>query len=422
MRDALLALTVRGRAFIAAGITTTVCSIALGFDALMRVGVLAVALPLLTAFWVSRARYRLMAARVLNPSRVNLGQTAHVRLNLVNQGRLPVGLLLFEEHLPPALGRPVRFTVEGVGTSWQRSLQYSVPAEHRGHHQVGPLSVRVGDPFGFIALTRSFNATTQLVVTPRIYPLTPRPMMSSSSHTGERKPRSASSGTAEDVTVREYQQGDDLRRVHWRSTARLGELMVRREEQHWQNRTTLLLDTRATAHGGFGRDSSIEWAISAAGSIAVHLGQVGYAVRLRTERPESDESAWHDRAAREADLSSLVLDQLAAIDASDLTTLSSATTGFSADPGLVIAILGACGTSDLDDLNLSLPPRAAKLAILVDTAQWSGIPADFDADQQKRALTERGWRVEIAAPTTAVDDVWRMLAVSDASRSAVVGP
>lgn len=418
MRDALLALTVRGRAFIAAGVTTTVCSIALGFDALMRVGVLAVALPVLTAFWVSRARYRLMAARVLDPSRVSLGQSARIRLNLVNQGRLPAGLLLFEEHLPPALGRPVRFTVEGVGTSWRRSLEYTVPADHRGHHEIGPLSVRIGDPFGFIALTRSFNATTELVVTPRIYPLTSRSMMVSAAHSGEQKPRSASSGTAEDLTVREHQQGDDLRRVHWPSTARLGELMVRREEQHWQNRATLILDTRAAAHGGVGRDSSLEWAISAAGSIAVHLGQAGYAVRLLTERAETDESAWHDRAVRQADLSTLLLDQLAALDASDLTTLSSATTGFSADPGLVIAVLGSCGASDLDDLNLTLPSRATKLAILV--AQRSGVPAGFGADQQKRALAERGWRVEVATPASAVDDVWRLLAVSAASRSAVV--
>ncbi|MEJ7756395.1 MAG: hypothetical protein WKF83_08755 [Nocardioidaceae bacterium] len=74
MRDSLASLTIRGRAFIAAGVTTTVCSILLGFDALMRVGILAVALPLITAIWVGRTRYRLMAARTVQPGRVSMGE------------------------------------------------------------------------------------------------------------------------------------------------------------------------------------------------------------------------------------------------------------------------------------------------------------------------------------------------------------
>ncbi len=53
--------------------------------------------------------------------------------------------------------------------------------------------------------------------------------------------------------MREYRLGDDLRRVHWASTARTGDLMVRREEQPWQSRATVLLDTRRMAHAGIGR-------------------------------------------------------------------------------------------------------------------------------------------------------------------------
>ena len=60
-----------------------------------------------------------------------------------------------------------------------------------------------------------------------------------------------------------YRDGDELRRVHWRSTARHGELMVRREEQRWRNRAVLLLDTRARAHSGTGAGSSFEFAVSA---------------------------------------------------------------------------------------------------------------------------------------------------------------
>ena len=82
---------------------------------------------------------------------------------------------------------------------------------------------------------------------------------------------------------RGYRHGDDLRRVHWRSTARYGELMVRREEQPHRARCTVLLDTRRDAYFGAGPDSAFEWAVSGAASVATHMLERGYAVRLLTD-------------------------------------------------------------------------------------------------------------------------------------------
>ena len=61
---------------------------------------------------------------------------------------------------------------------------------------------------------------------------------------GDSRARSVAVHGEDDVATREYRHGDDLRRVHWRSTARVGELMVRREEQPWESRATVMLDTR----------------------------------------------------------------------------------------------------------------------------------------------------------------------------------
>ena len=91
--------------------------------------------------------------------------------------------------------------------------------------------------------------------------------------------------------MREYRRGDDLRRVHWRSSARVGELMVRREEQPWQSRATVFLDNRGTSHRGQGAACSLEAAVSAAASIAVHLTHRGYTVRLVTASGDSRETA-----------------------------------------------------------------------------------------------------------------------------------
>ena len=68
--------------------------------------------------------------------------------------------------------------------------------------------------------------------------------------TGDSRARSVAVHGEDDAATREYRHGDDLRKVHWRSTARVGELMVRREEQPFQSRATVLLDSRTIAHRG----------------------------------------------------------------------------------------------------------------------------------------------------------------------------
>jgi uncharacterized protein (DUF58 family) len=85
------------------------------------------------------------------------------------------------------------------------------------------------------------------------------------------------------VLVRPYRIGDELRRVHWRSTARYDELMVRLEERPWRGGTTLLLDRRDCAHRGRGAGSSLEYAISVAASVYAHLLARGEPVAMVAE-------------------------------------------------------------------------------------------------------------------------------------------
>jgi len=297
MREALSALTVRGRAFLAAGVTTTVCAIVVGHQPLVRIGILITVLPLLAALWIGRSRYRLALVRSVSPHLVAAGQPAHVQLTLTNESRTPTGVLLLEDHLPYVLGTRPRFVLEGIGHGWRRHVTYQVRSDVRGHYEIGPMSVRVTDPFGLVELGRAFHTTGSLTVTPRTVPLTAGPLGGSWTGSGDNRPRAFATGSAEDVTVREYRRGDDLRRVHWRSSARVGELMVRREEQPWQPRATVSLDTRLASHRGQGIASSLEAAVSVAASVAVHLSQRGYAVRLVTAAGEEPGTAWHSRAA-----------------------------------------------------------------------------------------------------------------------------
>jgi hypothetical protein len=95
-------------------------------------------------------------------------------------------------------------------------------------------------------------------------------------------------GNDDDLMTREYRTGDALRRVHWRASARHGELMVRQEEQRSYPEARLLLDTRLDGYGGqlaeFGVHDRgftwFEWAITMIASLGVHLHRSGFLVQI----------------------------------------------------------------------------------------------------------------------------------------------
>ena len=122
MREALSALTVRGRAFLAAGATAFVCALFLGHDELVRVGALLIALPLVTAFFLGRSRYRLGLVRSISPAQVSAGQQTRVQLDLSNDGRMPTGLLLLEDQIPYVHPAAVRGGPDGAAVEAQRRL------------------------------------------------------------------------------------------------------------------------------------------------------------------------------------------------------------------------------------------------------------------------------------------------------------
>src|SRR5579875_1079086 len=259
MRSLLAAFTTRGASFLAAGAAVAIAGLALGERGLLSVGALLIALPVLAA--VTAGRYRLSCVRSVIPTRVPAGQPAQVSIRLENVSKFPTGLLLAEDTVPYALGTRPRYVINGIERGGLRELSYPLRSDLRGKFSVGPLEIRVADVFGLVELGRSFASSSTLVVTPRVVPL-PRAVVSGAwLGEGDGRTRTAAAAGEDDVVPRAYRDGDDLRRVHWRSTARYGELMVRREEQRWRNRVALLLDARASVHSGSGSSSSFESAV-----------------------------------------------------------------------------------------------------------------------------------------------------------------
>jgi uncharacterized protein (DUF58 family) len=394
VRQALRGLTTRGRSFLAAAGAAGVSALLLGERDLLRVAVLLALLPMLAAAYVGQTRYRLACTRSVDPSRVPVGSPARVMLRLSNLSRLPTGTLLLEDRLPYALGSRPRLVLERLGAQRASTVAYSVRAEVRGKYEVGPLVVRLTDPFGLCELSRSFQTVGKLTVVPQVFSLPSVRLTGDYAGSGDSRARSVAVHGEDDVATREYRDGDDLRRVHWRSTARVGELMVRREEQPWESRATIVLDTRKQGHRGDGPTSSFEWAVSATASIALHLRRSGYKIRLVT-------GGGTDLDATEHDGEGALLDALAEVNASaaaDLPTLIERVRRRS-DGGLIIAALGTLGAAEAESLGALRMSGTTCIGLLIDSTTWLNLPegsrAEADTAQERSALIllRQGWRI-----------------------------
>ncbi len=406
-------LTPRGRIFVAAGVLGLLAALLAGQRDLMRLALLLLALPLVAAVLVSRARLRLSCERSVQPSQVPLGSPMRGRIILGQDGRLPAGILRLEDDVPRELGPRPRFLVDKAGTSWRREVEYPLLGRVRGRFRTGPLLVRTTDPFGLVQLDRQFVATTEVMVTPQVVPLSPVRSTGGGGSTGEARPHRIGVVGQDDALVREYRQGDEVRRIHWRSTAHRGELMVRREEQAWDPSASIILDSRTAAHAGVGLYSSLEWAVSAAASVALHFLDEGYTVEVfEADGPLHVSSVLGQHSAASAEV---VIRRLTDLRPTPTSTLHYAIGSAAADrPGqLVVAVLGRLDAEDANALLQLQRNRAQGLALLLDVDTFADAPASerrrAEQDLAVQILQDHQWRVVQVPRGMGVAEAWAAL-------------
>jgi uncharacterized protein (DUF58 family) len=264
------------------------------------------------------------------------------------------------------------------------------------------------DPFGLSELTRSFPSVDHLTVIPQVLSLPSVRLAGEYAGTGDSRARSVAVHGEDDAATREYRDGDDLRRVHWRSTARVGELMVRREEQPWESRATLVLDTRALAHRGEGPTASFEWAVSAIASIAMHLRHGGYKLRLVTD-------AGVDIDATQADGDGAILDHLAEVRLSqrgDIAQLMDRVR-YRSDGGMIISVFGLLSPAEAEVLSGLRGNNATCVGLLIDSTTWLNLPT---------IAREEADRVHGTAALRLLHSGWRVVGVSHGDRLPALWP
>jgi uncharacterized protein (DUF58 family) len=261
-----LRITARGVGLLVAGGALLGAGFGFGYPELTVLGTAALCaavFAMVHAAW----RPRLGVTRSADPDRVMRGEASRVTLTVRNASRLRAATLIAYDRcgavsvpVPLVRLRPRHDTVTG----------YPVPTDRRGVVQIGPLRVLRRDPLALVTLARSHGGTCQVWVYPRVHALAAVPVGVARSLDGrvDRVPH----GTITFDTLREYVIGDELRHVHWRTTARVGELMVREHLDTSLPRLVILLDDRMAAYpdgpDAFGPDA-FESACEAAASVVV---------------------------------------------------------------------------------------------------------------------------------------------------------
>ncbi len=319
--------------------------------------------------------------------------TLHVR------GSALVGALRLVDTVPDAAGpqaaAPPGFTVHRLSGRGGAELVYPLRPLLRGVHTIGPLMLGASDPLGLAEFERAVTGADRLVVLPKVVALRGLPPALGAGEGTSGAALAHQGQGSSDVLVRPYRHGDELRRVHWRSTARHDELMVRLEERPWRAGTTVLLDRRDGAHRGRGAESSLEFAISMAASVCAHLIGRGEPVDLVTE----------DGTALPGPPLDPLLDALAALRPSARADLTGPDLPTGRD---VVAVLGAVTSGHRENL-MARHPKGG-YAVLLDTATWD--PADGrpgSAEASASALRNAGWTVAVATAGTTPDRVWEAL-------------
>ncbi|MCG5443029.1 DUF58 domain-containing protein [Micromonospora sp. NIE79] len=309
-----MGITARGVGLLVAAVVLLGVGFRFAYPELTLLGAAAgaaVGYAALVAAW----RPRLTVTRRADPDRVARGEPASMTLTVRNTGRLRSANLLAEDRCGQ---RTVPVPVLRLRPGRDTEVRYDVPTDRRGVVPVGPLRVTRRDPLGLVALARPYGAAVPVWVHPRIHPLTAVPRGSGRSLDG--RVDGVPHGSITFDSLREYVVGDELRRVHWRTSARVGELMVRENVDTSLPRLVVLLDNRVAAHpqrvGGVAE--SFESACEAAASIVTAAHRADLPVLLLLVAAEPTTPAEPAQVTTpEVDGALGPLDRLAAADLSD---------------------------------------------------------------------------------------------------------
>jgi uncharacterized protein (DUF58 family) len=298
--------------------------------------------------WTSTRTVDMQASRHV-VRRLQVGVDGRVDLSVSSEGARATPMLTLTDAFDGGR-RHARFLLPPLASGTTARAAYRVPTERRGRYEIGPLRASVGDPFGLS--NRSWRAAglDEVIVQPRVHDVMPLPEGGGDDlDSNDRRVVGQLDVTGEFLMLREFAPGDDLRRVHWKSTARHQRLMIRQDESRRRAPVLVMLDVRSAAHDR----TSFELAVEAVASIVTSLDRDQRQVEVRTTNGERLGQAGRRYVAS-------LMDELAVIEPTGVGRLAPGR----ARPSAVVAVLGRPRDGDLLVLE-RLTGRRGMLAVVV---------------------------------------------------------
>ncbi|PPG90324.1 hypothetical protein C5C00_00715 [Rathayibacter rathayi] len=398
-----IALTLRGWVLVLLGATGVLIAPLWAVRELLFLGLVLLGLPLGALVSLALAAPSLRVQRRFTPQSVAAGDVVEVEVLLENRGRAVHSGARAHDRLERVqsgvvVGRPVAegaFGLPVVPAGGRVRARYRLPAERRGIHRVGPLRLVRGDGLGLALRESVVGAAQPFVVSPRVVPLQSDVLDAHGAGGSSPVARATAGAGTDDVIPRDYRPGDAMRRVHWRASARSGELMVRQDEQNTDPHAWILLETRAERVLERRDDERLEWAVSMTASLAVHLLERGFETHLvetgadgEPEHSEDEREVAHDVLLRLAELAP----SRGSVDAVTRISAEMRDTG-GVRP--VFAVLTRLLESDLDALaSLAAQARPAIAFVVAGTAE------------EETALASLGWYAVAVDPSASVEGAW----------------
>lgn len=275
--------TTRGWALLGAGLALIVLWWLLGDEELLLAGSFFILGQVVALVYVNLHAPGLRIGRRLGSTAVHNGDTVQVTLSIRNPGPRAVRNLTITDEVE-SLG-VAHFEVAGIGAAAAVSATYRVMCRPRGVYRVGPSRAVSADPLGLAELPAPEGPVDHLIVYPTVEKLSGFPIVRGQDPSmAASRPEHAQRGGEDFYTLREYQRGDDLRRIHWPSSAKTNRLMIRQLETPWQSRALVLLDVRSSVYES---GDAFETAVSGAASVVTHLVGSGFDTDLWAGDPNA---------------------------------------------------------------------------------------------------------------------------------------
>jgi uncharacterized protein (DUF58 family) len=336
-----------------------------------------------TALIVGFTRLRVEVRRSVHPPRVHAGAPSRVDLLIRNRSRRKTPVLRLEDSVTGTRGAQLLLGTLAPGE--EARAAYRLPTERRGIVQIGPLEVVLGDPFGLAEVRLEGAGVSELTVLPPVDRISAPPHTAGDDpHAGADHPNALGRSGEDFYALRRYVVGDDLRRVHWRATARHDELMVRQDELPWQGRCTVLLDVRRTTI----TPEALDLAVSAAASVVMACWRRQDLIRLvTTDGTDSGFAAGHGPV-------DAIMEHLATIDTSEEANFRSSVERLTQGSigGAFVALVGDMARTELDAV-ARLRTRYGWLRIVTfDRSAWDPSAPESGPDGTQHLIRVRRGR------------------------------